>query len=151
MHALNRLGKAKTEWSMVKDVADTLGLPKAYLARIMGQLCESQIVVSKRGYSGGIALAKPPAEISLLQIVEAVDGKNWVSTCVFGLDHCPLSRKCPAHTEWGKLTEQFAAVLGKTTLADMGNVHQPALRLPKLDAMKPALKRGRRPRPTEAG
>ena len=63
-------------------------VPKNYLAKIILRLTRAGLVKSKRGAGGGISLACSAQEVSLLEIVEAVEGKHWLSDCLLGLDEC---------------------------------------------------------------
>jgi Rrf2 family iron-sulfur cluster assembly transcriptional regulator len=119
IHALSCIGNARSRTRFVKDIAVRTGLQKPYLAKIVNQLAHDGLVVAKRGYRGGVALARPPETISLLEIVTAVDGEAWAGPCLFGLEKCPAKGRCPAHAHWNEVRERIAAVLRETTLADV--------------------------------
>jgi Rrf2 family protein len=119
VYALSRVGGLRGEPRRIRDIAEHAGLPKAYLARIVSQLAHHGIVHSKRGYRGGIVLALPAGEISLLQIVEAVEGKNWLGPCLLGLDQCGKGDACPTQAMWQRFRGEITRVLGTTTLADV--------------------------------
>jgi Rrf2 family protein len=75
-------------------------IPPTFLAKIIAQLATAGIVRSTRGSHGGVTLALPPAEISLLDIVEVVDGPVVLNECVSDRSLCPLGDNCPVHMVW---------------------------------------------------
>jgi Rrf2 family protein len=119
IHAMSCIGNSRAPMRFVRDIARKTGLQKPYLAKIINQLAHDGLVVAKRGYRGGIALARPPGDITLLEIVTAVDGEEWSHTCLFGLEKCPVAGHCPAHERWNEIREEVASVLRATTLADV--------------------------------
>ncbi len=117
--ALSCMNDSSGQPRRIRDVAGHTGLPQAYLARIVSQLAHHGIVHAKRGYRGGIVLAQPGEAISLLRIVEAVEGKQWLGACLLGLDRCRGLGTCPTQAAWKRLREEIARVLRTTTLADV--------------------------------
>lgn len=119
VHALVCLEEQGGHANLIRDIARCTGISKPYLARIINALAHHELVAAKRGYRGGIALARPAGEISLLQVVEAVEGPNWIGPCLLGLDDCAAPGVCPTHDVWQRVMGELKAVLGKTTLADV--------------------------------
>lgn len=101
----------------ISDIARSTGVPRAYLAKILNTLSQQGLVQTKRGYRGGISLARSAQEISLLQIVEAVEGKAWLAECLLGMDACDILTICPTHTFWARIQQEITEELRKTTLA----------------------------------
>jgi Rrf2 family protein len=104
---------------LTRDIARCAGIPKPYLARIINDLTHKELVTAKRGYRGGIALARPAADISLLQVVEAIEGPHWIAPCLLGLNDCAAHNFSPAHLVWQRISKQLKALLGRTTVADV--------------------------------
>lgn len=103
----------------IADVARITRVPRPYLAKIINLLARHGLVISKRGYRGGIALARPPSEISLLEVVEAVEGKDWLGPCLLAIDECAQGHDCPTHAFWNDIREQIRTKLHTTTLAEV--------------------------------
>lgn len=105
----------------VKDVADRTGLPQPYLEQILLALKGAGIVRSKRGVGGGYVLARKPLEITLAQIVSAVDGPIVAGD--FGLPHengaCEHEGQCVLLTVWESVGEHMRKHLSSFTLQDM--------------------------------
>jgi len=119
----------------VRDIAERTGLPQPYLEQILLALKGAGLVRSKRGVGGGYVLARPPEEITLSQIVAAVDGPIVAGD--FGPPHengaCDHEGQCVLLTVWADVGEHMRTHLDSFNLADMvaraqGRV--PALRAP---------------------
>lgn len=75
-------------------------LPVAFVRRIVGSLSRNGIVAATRGAGGGVRLGRPAAEISLLDILDAMEGGVVLNHCVDGRKTCPLASGCPVQTIW---------------------------------------------------
>jgi Rrf2 family protein len=76
-------------------------------------------VATRRGAGGGVSLARPPSEISLLQVVEALDGPVRLNLCVIQPDACPQNSHCPVHPVWAQAQRQLTELLGNTTFDEL--------------------------------
>ena len=105
----------------VRDIAERTGLPQPYLEQILLALKGAGLVRSKRGVGGGYVLARPPDEITLAQIVSAVDGPIMVGD--FGEPHqngaCDHEGQCVLLAVWADVGEHMRRHLQSYTLADM--------------------------------
>lgn len=93
--------------------------PTAYLAKIVNALARQGLVTARRGIGGGIALTCKPEEITLLEIVQAVEGREWIGDCLLGLDECSDHITCPTHDFWQRIKREITEELGRTTLASV--------------------------------
>ena len=100
------------------EIAKMTDVPQSYLIKVLQQLTRDGIIKSKRGKGGGFSLALPSNEISLLQIVSAVDPIKRIKTCPLNLpSHC--QSLCPLHS---KLDSSFATLeksLGEAFVSEM--------------------------------
>jgi Rrf2 family protein len=71
---------------------------------------------SSRGVHGGFALAKPASDITLLEVIEAIEGPISVTNCVPEPDACGHSANCPASAVWARVQDQIAEILGDASL-----------------------------------
>jgi Rrf2 family protein len=105
----------------VRDIAERTGLPQPYLEQILLALKGAGLVRSKRGVGGGYVLARQPEEITLAQIVSAVDGP--IAAGDFGQPHengaCEHEGQCVLLVVWSEVGEHMREHLGSFTLADM--------------------------------
>jgi len=99
----------------VKEIAERTNLPQPYLEQILLQVKGAGIVRSKRGVGGGYVLARPPAEISLAEIVAAVEGP--LSTPVGAHDHC--EGHCVLQDIWTCVSDDTQRLLEGFTLANL--------------------------------
>ena len=108
----------------VKDIAERQDIPKDYLSLIMVDLRKGGIVESVRGPRGGYRLAKSPAEISMGEVLEVLEGPIQLLDCASTATP-PIEHKCSQHTGcsmrnvWTYLTETIAGVLHQTTLEQL--------------------------------
>lgn len=117
IRALTCLPEAAQPPRLVADVARCTGIPRAYLAKIINRLVRQGLVRARRGHRGGIALARPATEISLLHIVEAVEGPQWLGHCLLGLEECQNQQECPTHEFWRETCARIREKLATTSLA----------------------------------
>jgi Rrf2 family protein len=105
----------------VRDIADRTGLPQPYLEQILLALKGAGLVRSKRGVGGGYVLARPPSEITLGQVVSAVDGP--IAAGDFGRPHengaCEHEGQCVLLSVWEHVGEHMREHLDSFTIADM--------------------------------
>ena len=103
----------------IKEVAACADVPQPYLAKIVKKLNDHGIIESKRGSKGGIWLARPAKLITLLDISEALDGEDFLGSCLLGLERCSDERSCPTHKFWTKNKELIRKELQRTKLSDV--------------------------------
>lgn len=94
------LSMAPGEAFMVGEIAERQCIPKSFLAKILQKLVKMKTVRSTRGIKGGFQLAKSPKNISLLEVIEAVQGPILLNTCVIGQKSCKRSKYCSVHPVW---------------------------------------------------
>jgi Rrf2 family iron-sulfur cluster assembly transcriptional regulator len=117
--AMSYLDPPGGEAARLREIARKAHVPHAYLAKRMPELVAAGLVRSMRGKRGGVLLARPPEEITLLQISEAVEARQWLGRCLLGLVTCSDERACPAHSFWKEARQQIESTLRGTTLADV--------------------------------
>ncbi len=82
------------------EIAGRQGIPAPFLAKIMAQLAVAGIVTTHRGVNGGIRLARPANETTLLDVIEAIDGPITLNRCLRSPSECSRSRTCGVHSIW---------------------------------------------------
>ncbi len=93
--------------------------PEASLAKVLQLLAARGILVSAKGPGGGFRLARPAAEISLADIVGAVDGDARAQQCAIGRGPCTEVPWCPIHDYWSRAKAPLEHMLRGTTIADL--------------------------------
>lgn len=81
-------------------LSKSLDCPTAYLSQILAKLKEPGILNSKRGLNGGVYLAKPVEQITMMEVIDAIDGSDFFSKCFMGIEGCGHIEPCPFHDFW---------------------------------------------------
>lgn len=102
-----------------EDVATEEGLPQPFLAKILKVLSSRDILHSVRGPGGGFRLARPASEITLLDIVEAIDGLSQFEECALGWKTCQDDKPCPLHDSWKGMRTGLRDYLARSTVAEL--------------------------------
>ncbi len=100
-------------------IAEEENIPLPFLAKIVSQLSVKGILDAMRGASGGVRLARPAAEISLLEVIEAIDGEIAFNRCVLNEDVCPNISTCPVHEVWCDAQRELIHRLQNTRFDDL--------------------------------
>lgn len=119
LRALVYMSQAGDRWAMNREIADELNLPPQFLTKILSTLSREGILASQRGKSGGFRLARDPAKITLLEIVDPFDRLTLRKRCVLGRSRCSDASACILHRTWSPLQDAFRESFAKTTLADI--------------------------------
>jgi Rrf2 family protein len=101
------------------QIAREQKIPLTFLAKIVSQLSASGVVRATRGAHGGVALARQPEEVSLLDIVEAIDGPVMLSECTLNPDTCSMSDECVVRVVWCEARAELVARLGATKFSHL--------------------------------
>jgi Rrf2 family protein len=100
-----------------REIALAVRAPGPFLAKILHRLLRARVVESVRGVQGGFRLARPPAAISLLDVLEAIQGPQAANVCAIRPSACALSRTCVVHPVWVDLQARTEKLLRGVSLA----------------------------------
>ncbi len=103
----------------VQMIVEEMLIPLTFVKRIVADLVRAGLINSQRGSKGGLWLARPAEEITLLDVVEACDEPVTVSQCIDDPDFCPLSTDCPVRRRWARLRSLLRKELQRTTIAQL--------------------------------
>jgi Rrf2 family cysteine metabolism transcriptional repressor len=103
----------------LKDIAECQQISLAYLEHLVIPLVSAGIIKSTRGVHGGIELAKPPEEIKLLEILEALEGPLAPVHCLKDKKSCARSSACATRDVWDDMKKAMEKVLKASTLQDL--------------------------------
>jgi Rrf2 family protein len=110
----NNGGRAPTS-----KIATEEHIPPSFLAKIVSQLSVAGVVQTSRGARGGVSLSRDPSEITLLEVVEAIDGPITINECVNDPSACPFGDRCKVHTIWCSVQSEMINKLSGTTFAQL--------------------------------
>lgn len=120
----------KGKRAMLKEIADEIGSPAAFTAKILQDLSRKKLIRSLKGPRGGFYIEKEDLQhLNLISIVTAIDGDEVFTRCGLGLDRCSETYPCPVHDEYLKLKKGMENMLQTTSLAmaaeniEQKNVH----------------------------
>ena len=99
---------------MADEISRAMSVPKSFLSKILQKLAKAGVVTSFRGVKGGFRLAKKPKQISLLDIIEAIEGPAAMNRCALDASLCDFSGTCTVHPVWVKLRKMVEDYLRKT-------------------------------------
>lgn len=103
----------------VSMVAERAAVPAPFLAKIFAKLTRYGILTSHRGRVRGYALTRAAQELTLKEILEAIDGPDLFERCVFWTETCDADNPCPLHPAWQHLRPKITEAMAQTTLADV--------------------------------
>ena len=109
------------EYAMVKDIAAETAIPPHFLAKILQDLARDGFLQSSKGPHGGFRLRQAPGELSMLKIVEAMDGASRFERCIGGHPECTDQAPCGMHDSWMALRSRIIGYLEGTSIADLAN------------------------------
>ena len=107
-----------------REIAQNLGVPSAYLAKILQDLSREKLLHSSRGRSGGFSLRADARKTSLLDIVLLTEGARVDRECLLGLKVCQDETACPLHRKWKPIKKKILASLGSVTLIHLAQAVQ---------------------------
>jgi Rrf2 family iron-sulfur cluster assembly transcriptional regulator len=110
----------KSERASLKAIANEIGSPVAFTAKIMQQLVRNDIMYSVMGPTGGFQMDKERIdEIKLSEVVNAIDGDAIYRGCGLGLKECDASRPCPVHDKFAKIRDGLQEMLEGTSIYEL--------------------------------
>ncbi len=120
IHGLYYLAnKPNGEVTYVSEIATDQNVSESYLAKIFQMLTREGLLVSYRGTSGGYTLSRPPEEITLMEVVEAVEGKTKIFTCSALKTSCSMGIECVITHVFERAEQQMFEVLEGITLKNI--------------------------------
>lgn len=100
------------------QIAKEQHIPPSFLAKIISQLSVAGLLHTSRGARGGVSLARDPHDITMLDVVEAIDGPIMLNECVEDAHGCKFDQECPMRDMWSEIQDDLVTRLGGTTFAD---------------------------------
>jgi len=104
---------------MVKDIAEPINVPQAYVAKLLQELSKQNIISSTRGVYGGFYLTKLNFEHPIIDIIYAIEGKNKMNSCLLSLEKCNEQVPCPLHHLANPMRSQLIDTLKHKTIGDL--------------------------------
>ncbi len=103
----------------VNEIAKQKLIPKIFLSKILQKLCKKGVVKSLKGKKGGFYLAKDPSKLTLMEIIEIMQGPISINICVVNKRKCKLSNLCSVHPIWVNLREEMEEKFKRITFEEL--------------------------------
>ena len=118
--AMAELGAAYPKGTLsARKVGERLYVSVKYLEQIMSALKAAGLIKAVRGVNGGYALARPPSEITLLEVFRVLEGTPIFVECLQGDEQCPIESTCPTREVWREMNASMEAILEGETVQDL--------------------------------
>ena len=108
-----------TKRAATSQIAEMQHIPPSFLAKIISQLSIAGLIHTSRGARGGVLLARPAEQISVLEVVEAIDGPMELNECTSGAGGCPFGENCPLRPIWRDTQRELIEKLRNTNFAQL--------------------------------
>ena len=105
-----------------KEIASAMNIPEYFLSKVLHSLIQKGIVISSRGKNGGYTLANTPDEISLLEIIEAIQGPLKFFECFLHEKNCESKRECTINRIWTRINTSLEQELEGVKIAEFLSV-----------------------------
>jgi Rrf2 family transcriptional regulator, iron-sulfur cluster assembly transcription factor len=110
----------------IRQIGQDLGISYFFLTKVLQRLTEKGIMTSFRGPNGGVALHVSAKELTLKQLIVALDGPGMFVECVLGLPGCGSEKPCPLHADWGVVRQEIETTLAGLTVSELAlRWHEP--------------------------
>jgi len=103
----------------IGDISENKKIPEPFLRKLFKPLVQQGIINSTRGVSGGVRLARDPKEITVLEVVEALEGPLALNECLLEDSACEFLSECGMHNVWEEAQSAMAKVLRSKSLTDL--------------------------------
>ena len=113
----------------VEEIAAVQGVPENYLRRLLIELKRGGLVLSQKGPSGGYMLARPPARITMADVVEIIEGDYTPVECLEdgANSFCPRDSGCPMRVVWREVRDSVVGILRSATLQSLAERRKSAV------------------------
>jgi Rrf2 family protein len=105
--------------SSAKDVAEAYGIPQEALAKILQRLAKAGLLRSQHGINGGYMLARDPNTISAFEVIQAIDGPLFITSCITVRGECDQTDRCTIREPLRKVNESIEQVLKRIKISHM--------------------------------
>jgi Rrf2 family transcriptional regulator, iron-sulfur cluster assembly transcription factor len=107
------------EYVPIREMSDKLEISFHFLTKILQQLTGEGMLESYKGPNGGVRLTRSGEDISLMEVVMAIDGDYMLTECALGLPGCGVMKPCPIHEKWAETRDGIRNMLESTTLTEL--------------------------------
>lgn len=123
---MSQMARRPDQMRTAPQIAQDTAVPLPTVAKLLNALANGDLIISRRGASGGYTLVRPAEAITVAEIIQALEGPIALTACVDGsADGCDVESLCPMRGNWNKVNRAIHGALSQVTLADMAVVVLP--------------------------
>lgn len=127
---LSQIVRREGRLSTTSALAQETGLPHPTVSKVLKILAKSELLTAQRGSAGGYVLARAPQDITVADIITAMDGPIHLTECVQGTHHpCQMEGRCHMNGHWNRVNQVIRDALEKVSLYEMALDASPAFRM----------------------
>lgn len=119
----------------LSEIAEEQDIPKHFLSKILQLLVKHKLLESMKGPTGGFKLSRPSREVTLLEVVEAIDGLDIFNQCGIGFKECDQTDPCPIHHDYKRIRERVYHLFKNKTLEGLAEDIKNGKSIVELDKM----------------
>ena len=123
--ALRHLANGQGRSASAKDIAEAYRIPLPLLSKVLQKLVHARLLISEQGANGGYRLAKPPEEITSLEVIRTIDGPIILTQCFTEHAECDQSELCPVREPLRKVHEGILRLLSTITISNLSQDDMP--------------------------
>ncbi len=117
---LSQMSRSPNDLHTAHQISQETAVPLPTVAKLLNALAHEHLIESHRGAAGGYTLKRPAAEISVAEVIQALEGPIALTACVEGSEHdCDVAALCPMRGNWDRVNKAIYGALSEVTLADM--------------------------------
>ncbi len=102
-----------------RTIAIEVGSPEHFTAKVLQTMTHSKLLLAGKGRGGGFYFEDPDKELPIFEIIKAIDGEKFFSSCAFGFESCNCANPCPMHDEFQLIRDGFAEMVLKLTVQSL--------------------------------
>jgi Rrf2 family protein len=102
-----------------REVADAIGAPVQFTAKILQQMAKTHLLSSVRGKGGGFFFGRDQDEITLTEVIRSLEGEDYFDVCALGLKNCDAAHPCPLHSEFHRIRSELATMSNRETIQSL--------------------------------
>jgi Rrf2 family transcriptional regulator, iron-sulfur cluster assembly transcription factor len=110
----------------LQEIAEKLDVPKHFLGKVMKRLAKKGIIDSSKGHAGGYALNATTLKISVIDILNLIEGEDLFRICVIGFKTCSANNPCPLHDQFAEIKSRMVNMFSETKVSDLLKEDRPA-------------------------
>ncbi len=118
--AMRYLAENRAVSCSAKDIAAAHGIPPELLAKILQKLVKAKLLISQHGTNGGYLLARDARTISALEVIRAIEGPLFLTSCVTTRGECGQTNRCTVREPLRKVSQSIEDVLSRISIDEMG-------------------------------